>query len=422
MRIQYLSSSGELGGAEVCLLDMMASLQREQPGWRLALIAAQNGPLLQRAAEMGVAVKVLPFPPSLARLGDSKPAEAEGRMARSVSIARLAVGAYAASKYSRELRRHINEFAPDVLHSNSLKMNVLGVWAKPRRIPIVWHLHDYVKSRPIMSKAMRFYNRRCAAMLANSDSVRDDARSVFANHSGIHTLYNAIDTQEFAPEGATLDLDRLCNLQPPVQPIIRVGLLATMAWWKGHKDFIRALALVGNQSSMRGYIIGGPLYHSEGSQVGLDELRQFARELQIEDRVGFSGFVDRPAAAMRSLDIVVHASTRPEPFGRVIVEAMACSRAVITTAVGGAAELINAGHNALAFRMGDPADLAQRIIQLAGNAELRKQLGAVGRKTVVEKFDRQRLGSQLTGIYRQVVEGASSERVVAPAKVDVLAE
>lgn len=420
MRIQYLSSSGELGGAEVCLLDMMASLRRDQPEWQLALIAAQDGPLLQRADEMGVATKILPFPPALARLGDSKPPD--GKMARGSSIAKLAAGTYAASNYSRKLRRSVNEFAPDVLHSNSLKMNVLGVWARPSRVPIVWHLHDYVSSRPIMSKAMRFYGRHCADMLANSDSVRNDARSVFANHSGIHTLYNGIDTQEFAPEGATVDLDRLCGLQPAEQPVIRVGLLATMAWWKGHKDFIRALAVLGDQPSVRGYVIGGPLYRSEGSQVALEELREFARELRVETQIGFTGFIDRPAAAMRALDIVVHASTRPEPFGRVIVEAMACSRPVITTAVGGAAELIDTGLNALTFRMGDPADLAQRITQLAGNAELRKQLGTAGRKAAVEKFNRQRLGSQLAGIYRRVVEGANSEKVVARAKVDALAE
>src|SRR5438045_7525882 len=111
MRIQYLSSSGELGGAEVCLLDMMASLQREQPGWNLSLIAAQDGPLLQRAANMGVAIKVLPFPPSLSRLGDSKPST--GRMARAALGAKLAAGAYVAAGYSRKLRRCINEFAPD---------------------------------------------------------------------------------------------------------------------------------------------------------------------------------------------------------------------------------------------------------------------------------------------------------------------
>lgn len=405
MRIQYLSSSGELGGAEVCLLDMIASLQREQPGWELALIAAQDGPLLQRAAGMGVATKVLPFPPSLSRLGDSRPSS--GRMDRAILGARLAAGAYVAADYSRKLRCCINKFAPDVLHSNSLKMNLLGAWAKRSRLPIIWHLHDYLSSRPFMSKAMRFYRNRCCAMLANSNSVRDDARSALTTgHPQVHTLYNAIDTNEFAPEGLVADLDHLSNLQAPVAPVIRVGLLATMAWWKGHKDFIRALALLGDQEPVRGYVIGGPLYHSEGSQVELEDLRKLSRELNVEQRIGFTGFAERSSAAIRALDIVVHASTRPEPFGRVIVEAMACARPVITTALGGAAELISIGHNALNFRVGDPAHLSERIRELAADPQLRIQLGAAGRKTVLENFDRQRLGGQLAGFYRQVLGSA----------------
>jgi glycosyltransferase involved in cell wall biosynthesis len=87
----------------------------------------------------------------------------------------------------------------------------------------------------------------------------------------------------------------------------------------------------------------------------------------------------------------------------VIIEAMACARPVITTAVGGAAELISAGSNALDFRMGDPAHLAERIEQLASNPELRNQLGVAGRKTVLENFDRQRLGGQLADFYHQVL-------------------
>ncbi len=366
MRIQYLSSSGELGGAEVCLLDMIASLRREQPGWQLALIAAQRGPLLERAKRMGVTTTVLPFPLALSRLGDSK--SSSGRMAHAVLGAKMAAGTYVAAAYSRKLRRCIHEFAPDVLHSNSLKMNLLGAWAKGRRLPIIWHLHDYVSSRPFMSKVLRLYRNRCSAMLANSNSVRDDARSTLTGRPEIHTLYNAIDINEFSPEGPVADLDLLCNLPPAVAPVIRVGLLATMAWWKGHKDFIQALALLGCESLVRGYVIGGPLYHTEGSQVEIEELRRLSRELDMDRRIGFAGFVERPSSAIRALDIVVHASTRPEPFGRVIVEAMACAKPVITTAAGGAAELISAGNNAL---------------------------------------ERRRLGNQLAGFYRQILGSAA---------------
>jgi glycosyltransferase involved in cell wall biosynthesis len=404
MKIQYLSASGELGGAEVCLLDMMASLQREQPGWRLALIAAQRGPLIERAQDIGVATTVLPFPPALSRLGDSKPSA--GRIAYAVLGAKLAAGTYVAATYSRQLGHCIKTFAPDVLHSNSFKMNLLGAWAKGRRLPIIWHLHDYVSSRPFMNKAMRFCRNRCSAILANSNSVRDDARSSLASPE-IHTLYNAIDINEFSPEGPVADLDHLCNLRPSTGSVIRVGLLATMAWWKGHKDFIHALALLGRQSSIRGYVIGGPLYHTEGSQVEIEELRCLSRQLNADHHIGFTGFLERPSSAIRALDIVVHASTRPEPFGRVIVEAMSCAKPVITTAVGGAGELISAGNNALDFRMGDCVHLAERIRELADDSQLRSRLGTAGRKTVVENFDRRRLGSQLASFYQQVLGSAA---------------
>jgi glycosyltransferase involved in cell wall biosynthesis len=404
MKVQYLSASGELGGAEVCLLDMMASLQREQPGWRLGLIAAQRGPLIERARSMGVTTTVLPFPPALSRLGDSKPLT--GHTAHAVLGAKLAAGTYVAAAYSRELRRCIKAFAPDVLHSNSLKMNLLGAWAKGRRLPFIWHLHDYVSSRPFMSKALRFCRSRCSAILANSNSVRDDARSSLVG-SEIHTLYNAIDINEFSPEGPVADLDALCNLQPSSEPIIRVGLLATMAWWKGHKDFIQALALLGRRSSIRGYVIGGPLYHTEGSQMEIEELRRLSRQLDADRYIGFTGFLERPSCAIRALDIVVHASTRPEPFGRVIVEAMSCAKPVITTAVGGAGELISAGNNALDFRMGDCTHLAERIRELADDSQLRSRLGTAGRKTVMDNFDRRRLGNQLASFYQQVLESAA---------------
>ena len=72
-------------------------------------------------------------------------------------------------------------------------------------------------------------------------------------------------------------------------------------------------------------------YATNGSQYSLSELRELAKELGVSHRVGFTGFVDEPAAALRSLDIVVHASTEPEPFGLAIAQGMACGRAVIAT-------------------------------------------------------------------------------------------
>ncbi len=116
---------------------------------------------------------------------------------------------------------------------------------------------------------------------------------------------------------------------------------------------------------MRGYVIGGSLYSTRGSQADIAQLRRVADTLSLNGNVGFTGFVDDPAAAIRALDIVVHASTSPEPFGRVIAESMACGKAVIVTAAGGALEIVTSGQDAIAIAPGDAFALADSIRQLA---------------------------------------------------------
>ena len=99
----------------------------------------------------------------------------------------------------------------------------------------------------------------------------------------------------------------------------------------------------------------------------------------LAGKVGFTGFLEDTPAAMRSLDVIVHASTAPEPFGMVIIEGMACGKAVIASQAGGAAELFIDGEDALAHRPGDAAALARQIQRLASDGQLRRRLGDGGR-------------------------------------------
>ena len=115
---------------------------------------------------------------------------------------------------------------------------------------------------------------------------------------------------------------------------------------------------------LRAYVIGDALYQTDGSQYTIEELRPACRSERLGDRVGFTGFVDGADEAMRALDIVVHASTEPEPFGLVIAEAMACGRAVIVSDAGGAREIFTPGIDALAHPPGD-SDGARRVHRAA---------------------------------------------------------
>lgn len=384
-----------MGGAEWVIVDILAGLRVAEPSWRLFLLVPADGPLARRARALGVDVIILPMSPGVAKLGDAMTSRAGvarllGRTLRSVPR----IAAYAA-RLSRALRR----CAPDIVHAHGFKMQMLAMWMRPSGVPVVLHLHDYIGQRALMSRLLRLPLRRPVAAAAISGSVAEDAVRATRGRMPIRVVYNGVDVDHWSPRGRVADLDALSGLGPLPPDTVRVGLVATFARWKGHETFLRALSLLPPATPVRAYIIGGSIYRTDGSQFDRRELEHLASALGVSVPIGFSGFVDEPAEAMRALDIVVHASTRPEPFGRVIVEGMALERAVIVSASGGAAELIVPGETALAYAPGDAAALAASILTLVDDPAQRHRLGARGRTHVMERFSSDAMVRAIVSLY-----------------------
>lgn len=131
-------------------------------------------------------------------------------------------------------------------------------------------------------------------------------------------------------------------------------------------------------------------------------MRSLAESLGIGDRVTFLGFQGDMVATYRWLDVVVHASTQPEPFGLVIAEAMACGKPVIVAQAGGAAELFTPGVDAIAVPANSPTDLAQSIRSLATHPGDRLRLGAAARQTALHRFGGDRLGQEVKRFYHHL--------------------
>jgi glycosyltransferase involved in cell wall biosynthesis len=408
MRIVYLNPSGRLGGAETSLRELLASVRAAQPGWDLWLVLGEDGPLAGIAHELGVQVKLMPFPRELARVGDN------GRISAVTGLLRATA---ATRRYARELSCWLRQAEPDIIHTNGFKMHLLGAWTRPLQSRLIWHIHDYVSSRRLMRRLLWPFRKSCAAVIVNSKSVAEDFERVMPGLK-IVPIYNAIDLGRFAPEGNRIDLDSAAGLPPAPVGTVRVGLIATFARWKGHKVFLNALARLSPETPVRGYVVGGAIYQTDGSQWSVEELRQEAARLGLGDKVGFTGFLEDSPAAMRCLDVVVHASTQPEPFGMVIIEGMACGKAVIASQGGGATELFTDGENAVAHLPGDPAELARQIERLSRDEGLRKKLGKAGRETVERHYHGRRLAGELLELYRDVT---ASHPTKSGAKLEVAA-
>jgi glycosyltransferase involved in cell wall biosynthesis len=256
----------------------------------------------------------------------------------------------------------------------------------------------------MMARLLPRFASSCSAAVANSEHVRKDIRAL-CPQLPVTTVLNAVDLEEFCPSGPVCDLDLLSGM-PPAENVVRIGLVATMARWKGHAVFLEALSRMSGGVPVRAYIIGGAIYLSDDSQWQVDELRRVAERLGVAARVGFTGFVGRAAEAIRALDIVVHASTEPEPFGLAIAEAMACGKAVISSGLGGPGEFLRDGVNGLTHEAGNPDDLARKIEHLAADFAYRTQLGRAARETAVRLFDRGRLASEMIPFYESVTDSA----------------
>jgi glycosyltransferase involved in cell wall biosynthesis len=398
MRIVFLSPVGVIGGAERVLLDYLRSLQAADPTIELAIIAGAEGPLLVRASEIGVRTILLPFPAALAGVGDSAGIGTQSRPSRW----RLIPAAFAAWRYAHRLRRAIAENRPDLVHSNGIKMHLLARLAVRRGTPIIWHVHDFFSERPLMRRLLHRATRGVRGAVAISEAVARDVQSVLPGVP-VAVIPNAVDGDRFCP-GPAADLDALAQMPPAPTGTVRIGLVATYACWKGQEVLLRASAIFSQiypDIPVRFFIVGGPIYQTSGSQFSEAELRMMAKSLGIDSQVGFVAFQDDPARIYNALDVVVHASTRPEPFGLTIAEAMACGCAIVVSTAGGAIELFTPGRDAIGTMPGDAGQLAAALRSLATDSELRQRLGAAALVTAQTRFRRDRLGPQLLAAYRQ---------------------
>jgi glycosyltransferase involved in cell wall biosynthesis len=394
LRVTFVSASGALGGAERVLLDLLRWSRGSVRTWEATLISLEDGPLPQQAADLGLDVSVVPLPEGLAALGEQRRSPAS----LALGIARLAGPI---RRLETALRAELGRSAPDIVHSNGVKAHLLLALAGVAPARLVWHMHDYLNPRPTTTRLLRMFGARCDLAVATSQNLADDIARALPGGPPVAIVRNAVDLDVLSRPTPPADLDALSGLPPAPPGTVRVGLLGTFARWKGHDVFLRALDRLGDLP-IRGYVIGGPVYRTAGSQYSLKELQQIADQLGLGSRVGFTGFQEDRTACLRALDVVVHASTAPEPFGLVVAEAMAAGRAVVTSATGGSAELVEPDVDALLHESGDAASLSDVLATAANDGGLRRRLGDRAALAARARFSPDRFRDEIEAAYRRV--------------------
>jgi glycosyltransferase involved in cell wall biosynthesis len=382
LRVVYLDHCARLSGAEIALLRLLPALEQIDAH----VVLGEEGPLVYRLLRAGISVEVLPMPAAARNLRRDQLDQA-----RETIAAAAPAGIYAA-RLARRLRR----LRPDLVHTNSLKAALYGsIAAKAARIPVVWHLRDRLAEEYLPGVSARIVgagaSRLADAVIAVSGTTLETVGAETRRKLGerIAVIYGPVALEPRPPQGST---EGLC-----------FGIVGRIAPWKGQHVFLEAFARAFPRGTERARIIGAPLFGEEAYERDLHVL---ASRLGLDGRIEFTGFREDVAEELSKLDVLVHASVIPEPFGQVVIEGMTAGVPVLAPRAGGPAEVIEDGRTGLLYEPGNADALAAAMQQAAADPTLRRKLARAAR-AAADAFAPQAIAEEVMRLYRRVLSPRS---------------
>ncbi len=363
MKILFLDQSGKPGGAELCLIDI-AKPYRDR-----ALVGLfADGDFRKLLQQHHIPVKVLATQPIQVR-------KQSNLLQSLASVGQLAPLLAKVVQTAKEY---------DLIYANTQKALVIGALASFfARRPLVYHLHDILSSEHFsptnLRVAVTLANRFASLVIVNSQASRTAFIQAGGNAKLTEIVYNGFDSQNY--QTSEFEVKELRE-QLGLEGKFVVGHFSRLAPWKGQHILIDALSKCPPEVTV--ILVGDALF---GEQDYVQQLHEQVAQLKLENRVKFLGFRADVPQLMAACDLVAHTSTAPEPFGRVIVEAMLCSRPVVAAKAGGAMELVEHGLNGFLVTPGESGELAQVINTCIAEIEMTATIANHGRAIACQRFD-----------------------------------
>lgn len=277
----------------------------------------------------------------------------------------------------------IRENRIDIVHAhsdiNKGKAECIASWIL--RKPCISHIHAYQKLTYFDKIFLRFVK---FFIYISTDIAEHYITQGIPRLKGT-IIHNGVDINDFL---RTYDTDSVRSEFNIKSEDILVGLIGRIDWWKGHEYFIEAIAEVSKTvPAIKGLVIGWFSKSSpDRNRQYFDKLRFIVKSLNLQEKIIFTGYRSDISRIIAAMDIVVHASSMPEPFGLVIIEGMAAGKPVIATAAGGVLDIIEDGVNGLLVPPQNSKAMAETILQIIYNQDKAQKIGLAARRSVAEKF------------------------------------
>ncbi|CAD78573.1 MAG TPA: glycosyltransferase family 1 protein [Rhodopirellula baltica] len=312
---------------------------------------------------------------------------------------------------TRDLRRTLLDFDPDVVHTHSAKGGLLGRhvgWGLKRastgKRPVVVHtvhgapFHEYQSklAHDFFVRCERWAASRCHKLISVADAMTDlmveagvAPREKFVTiHSGMNVdpFVHAVDHREAVRQRYGLRDEHVV-----------VGKIARLFHLKGHADLVPAAKLVADRHpNVRFLLVGDGILRGE--------LEQQIESLGLKEHFIFTGLVppSEVPAMIGAMDILVHASYR-EGLARALPQALIAGRPAISYDIDGAREVVIDDQTGYLVGAGQVADLADRMIRLVGDGELRLRMGEEGRTRFTDLFRHETMTQRIRELYADLI-------------------
>ncbi len=386
-RILFVEEARGFGGSVTALARCVQSLRQGGFDIHVALTAGDERSL-DSLGQAGATMHVLPIvrrsPQTSARL---EMLNKHSRLAKCAWLMGVTFqeGCRRAGWLMR-LSRLINQVRPDVVHfNNGPAFNAAGMLLSAcKGLPTV----VTVRGGGRCGLLGRMAERRASMEIFISEHMRQSCPPAGGKTM---LLYDGVDLQQFPAPTAPRCPDGRVRF-------IHVGMFTP---WKGQELFLQAAQQVAAKHSNVEFSLAGQAVE-ESQQAYAEMLHRLAEQGALKDKVHFLGFHAQIQPILEKMDVLVHSSTQPEPFGLVIVEGMACGLAVITPDEGGPREIVRHGEDGFLVAPRSADALAQAMEELAANPSRIAAMAQSARRRVEQEFSAKRTADKLMALYRSL--------------------
>ena len=353
MKVALLTSiADQRGGGELMLSQLLEHGRRSDVQW--VVIFLEQGPLVREYQRMGVRTVVV---------------EA-GRLRH---VHRLVLSSWSIAAILR--REQV-----DLLVSWSAKPHLYGSMAALLAgVPSAWYQLGYPVGRhlSLLDRVATWMPARAILALSR---VGAEAQKRLWPHRPVHLVYPGVELSRFDPSRLPPKREVRRQLGLPEKATL-VGIVGRLQRWKGMHVLIEAMPYILQQyPDARCVVVGGD--HKLEPDYP-EHLRALVDAHGMHDKVIFAGFQKNVPQWMQAMDVMVHASD-DEPFGIVVIEAMALGKPVVATDTAGPSEIITHGVDGLLTPFGDAEQLAGRIIHYLDHPDVMREAGRAARTRAMD--------------------------------------